>query len=246
MSKGHILFVSERKMPVEQKAMRVRGGKAGKVRTELSVLARGHNARFREGLEPDVIVSDSHLFGRFGEIPTKTGWETTQELVGVRHTISLTTFGIIKNNNIVEDSNRILRAVLNFKCITFDVIKKDLEAFPQRRQQKIDTTLVLLASNKDPKRKDSLRSLLAFWKTTKPFVQYAANTYVEIDKSKILEEYALHADLDRSIKLETGIIQRMQVGTIKVKNAFLNNGKRRVFFDNKSCELVKEMLMNLK
>lgn len=245
MNQGHILFVGRQSMPIQHKPMRVRGGKAGKVRTDLAVLARAHEARHHENLEVGTIVNDGKLFKRFGEVPTKFGWETTQTLTPIRNTEKVLTFGIIQNRNVIEDSNRMLRKVLLFKCITFETVKKDLENFPQTKQNKIDTIVALLAATTDARRKGKLRDMLAFWRNTKPFVTYNVNTYVEVDKSNVLPEFADKKSMDRSVKLEMGIIQRIQVGSIKVKNAFMNNGQKRLFFDGKSCEPVNEFLMSI-
>lgn len=242
---GHITFKTEKTVAIDGKPMKVRGSGSTGVKTNLDVIARGHIARFREGKAYGTIISDTHLFKRFGEIPTKEGWETTQEISNIRHTTTLKTLGFAQSGKVLVDSNTLLRKVLAFKGITFEVMAKDLANFPERRAEKVFKISSIISSEKNLERKNKLGILLQYWMTCKPFAQYIGKTNIEVDLSQTTEEFKEFVNAERNKKIALGIIKNISIGTVKVKNAFINNGAKRVFFDSKSCKPVNYFLENL-
>lgn len=258
---NHIVFKSQRIVAAPKlKPMRVRGGKVGKVKTELDVIAAAER-QHQFGKVMKELISNAHLFKAFDKQQDSKGhWVATKTLAVNRKVEKVASIAYVSEAECdVTNTNAMLRRILAFKGYHIEELQEEFSGFETTRANKLDKTAILHGRTKErinelmalghddkykeivelQKRLDNLGHIKGKWKKCKPFVMCRVSTDVSQDVTG--------KNIAANVITQGDRIKGFHVGTIKIKNIFpitccVYKEPRvighNIFFDGKSCSLI--------
>lgn len=151
--------------------LRVKAGKAGKVRTELAVLRRWEPETFANGY-----VSTRNLFEQFNKVfDPVNGWQPTATLAKVTEKEKLVKVLYTGKANTFQE---LCYQLLIFKGVNVQRLKEEMAEMASKRTLALESIRYHLGNYPDPETKEKLKALKKRWASMQLYCKIPVNCVV--------------------------------------------------------------------